>query len=119
MNLHTHGHDNCAPLKLPLKLNPRPKMARLAMRTVQIDLTKATQNHSKRRETGHYNTQVTNFDLKVGSLHKKMVWKLPLAKIPQFDLGMLCPIKVEWLQECSNTTSKHKQQRQRTAVEQS
>ena len=57
--------------KVPLKLNPRPKTARMAMMTVQNYLTKANQNHSKRRETGHYNTQMTNFDPKVGSLHKK------------------------------------------------
>ena len=66
--------------KVPLKLHPRPKTAWMAMRTVQIDLTKATQNHSKRRETGHYNTQVTNFDLKVGSLHKKSGVETSFAK---------------------------------------
>ena len=57
--------------KVLLKLNPRPRTARVAMMTVQNDLTKATQNHSKRRETGHYDAQMTNFDPKVGSLHKK------------------------------------------------
>ena len=43
--------------KVLLKLNPRPKTARVATMMAQNDLTKATQNHSKRRETGHYNTQ--------------------------------------------------------------
>ena len=57
--------------KVPLKLNPRPQTTRMAMMTVQNDLTKATQNHSKRRKTGHYRTQMTNFDPKVGSLHRK------------------------------------------------
>ena len=64
--------------KVPLKLNPRPKTARMATMTVQNYLTKATQNHSKRRETGHYNTLMTNFDPKVGSLHKKcgnLLWQ--------------------------------------------
>ena len=55
--------------KVPLKLNPRPKTARMAMMTVQIDLTKATQNHSKRRETGHYNTQVTKKPLHLVIIH--------------------------------------------------
>ena len=56
--------------KVPLKLNPMPKTARMAMMTVQNDLTKTTQNHSKRRKTGHYNTQMTNLDPEAGSLHK-------------------------------------------------
>ena len=43
--------------KVLLKLNTRPETARVATMRAQKDLTKATENHSKRRETGHYNTQ--------------------------------------------------------------
>ena len=43
--------------KVLLKLNPRPKTARVATMMAQNDLPKVTQNHSKRRETGHYKTQ--------------------------------------------------------------
>ena len=57
--------------KVLVKHNPRPKASRVAMMTAQNDLTKATRNHTKRRETGQYNTQMTKFDPKVGSLHKK------------------------------------------------
>ena len=43
--------------KVLLKLNPKLKTAWVTTMTAQNDLTKVTQNHSKRRETGQYNTK--------------------------------------------------------------
>ena len=68
--------------KVLLSLNPRPETARVGMMTVQNDLTKATQNHSRRRETGQYNTQMTNFDPKVGFLHKKSCVEISFGRHP-------------------------------------